>query len=269
MSNRLYQGIIFQMKDAIERTIGVVNDEGTVICSSNLNLIGETNYVDFSRIVNLDPVVVDGKTFLAIGNAPHPESAVFVDGDDVNAAEYAKLISVSLAGLDQLYTEKNDKSNFIKNVITNNILPGDIYLKARDLGISNEAYRCVLLIRAENNAEIPMTDAVGLLFPDKNKDLIIAINETDTVLVKEVRPDTTTKNLENLARSIADTLTSEYYVSCQIGIGTIVVGVKDLPTSFKNSQIALEVSKVFDTAKTLITYEALGTTTLIHQTPNV
>ena len=269
MSNRLYQGIIFQMKDAIDRTIGVVNQDGTVICSSNLNLIGETNYVDFSKIVNLDPIIIDSRTFLMIGNAPHPDCAVFVDGDDKSAADYAKLISIALNNIDQLYAEKHDKNNFIKNVITNNILPGDIYLKARELGISNEAFRCVLLVRADNKYEASISEAVSQLFPDKNKDLVIALSEYDTVLVKEVREDTSMKDLENLARSIADTLTSDYYVSCQIGIGSIIVGVKDLPSSFKNSQIALEVSKVFDTEKTIITYEALGIARLIYQLPNV
>ena len=269
MANRLFQGVIYQMKDATQRTIGVVNSEGTAVCCSDLNLIGTADFVDFSLIVNLDPVVVNGKVFLAIGNAPHPEYAVFVDGDDEVATDFAKVISISLASLHQIYNEKHDKNNFIKNVITNNILPGDIYLKARELGISNEAYRAVLLIRTRDKTNVPVAETVGKLFPDKNKDLVITINELDTVLVKEVRPDTEMKDLENLARSIADTLTSEHYLSTQIGIGSIIIGVKDLPTSFKNAQIALEVSKVFDTEKTIITYEALGIARLIYQLPNV
>ena len=41
MPNRLFQGIINQMRDAIDRTIGVVDEAGTVIVCSDLSVIGE------------------------------------------------------------------------------------------------------------------------------------------------------------------------------------------------------------------------------------
>ena len=41
------------------------------------------------------------------------------------------------------------------------------------------------------------------------------------------------KDLEKLARSIVDTLGSEFYTKVVVGIGTSIVGVKDLARSFK------------------------------------
>ena len=76
------------------------------------------------------------------------------------------------------------------------------------------------------------------LFPDKTKDFIININETDIALVKEIRSDIEMKDLDKLASSIVDTLSSEYYIHCMIGIGTIVVGIKDLARPFKEAQVA-------------------------------
>ena len=40
MSNRLFQGVIHQMKDAIDRAIGVVDDTSVVIACSELGRIG-------------------------------------------------------------------------------------------------------------------------------------------------------------------------------------------------------------------------------------
>lgn len=268
MSNRLFQGIVHQMKDAIDRTIGVVDNAGTVICCSDLGRIGETDFVDFGdELSPFDVSVIDGKTFLAIGMQMHPDCAVFVDGDDESAASFAKLIAVSLNSIKQYHDEKYDKSNFIKNVILENILQGDIYLKTRELGINNEVPRCVLLIRTSERSDVPISEAVQHLFPDKSKDLVINVSETDIALVKEIRSGNDVKDLEKLARSIVDTLHTEYYVNCLIGIGTIVTGIKDLPRSFKESQIALEVGKVFDTEKTIVTYENLGIARLIYQLP--
>lgn len=268
MSNRLFQGVVHQMKDAVDRTIGVVDKDGTIICCSDLGRIGETYFINFKEeLAGFEPTVVAGKTFLAIGLQMHPDCAVFVDGDDERAASYAKLIAVSLNNIKQYYDEKYDRSNFIKNVILDNILPGDIYLKTRELGISNEVPRSVLLVRTTERCDVSINEAVARLFPDKNKDLVININESDIVLVKEVRSGNDMHDLEKLARSILDTLHTEYYVNCLIGIGSIVATVKDLPRSFKEAQISLEVGKVFDTEKTIVSYENLGIARLIYQLP--
>ena len=268
MSNRLFQGIIHQMKDAIDRTIGVVDSTGTVVCCSDLGRIGETNFVDMKDVLaSTDTKVISGKTFLAVGTQNHPDSAVFVDGNDENAANYARLISISLGGIKQYYDVKFDRSNFVKNVILDNILPGDIYLKTRELGFNNEVSRCAILIRTQERTEISVSESIQALFPDKNKDFVININETDIALIKEVRQGNDIKDLEKLARSIVDSLHTEHYINTLIGIGTIVTGIKDLPRSFKESQIALEVGKVFDTEKTIVTYENLGIARLIYQLP--
>lgn len=41
MSNRLFQGVIHQMKDSIDKTFGVIDDNFTVIACSELGRIGE------------------------------------------------------------------------------------------------------------------------------------------------------------------------------------------------------------------------------------
>ncbi len=56
-------------------------------------------------------------------------------------------------------------------------------------------------------------------------------------MVKEIRSDIEMKDLDKLASSIVDTLSSEYYIHCIIGIGTIVVGIKDLARSFRKLRL--------------------------------
>ena len=75
------------------------------------------------------------------------------------------------------------------------------------------------------------------------------------------------KDIEKLARSIVDTLGSEFYTRVVVGIGTIVSSVKELSKSFKEAQVSLEVGKVFDTEKNIISYENLGIGRLIYQLP--
>ena len=49
------------------------------------------------------------------------------------------------------------------------------------------------------------------------------------------------KEIEKLAKSIADTLNSEFYTKVSIGIGKPVDNIKDLARAYKEAQVALEV----------------------------
>ena len=268
MSNRLFQGVIHQMRDVVDRTIGIIDESGAVIACSDLGRIGEirTNNL-VSVFSSATPVAVDGYLYQSFGTHMHPEFAVFVEGEDVTAHTYIGVLSVSLSSIKQFYDEKYDRSNFIKNIILDNILPGDIYLKSRELHFNNEASRVVLLIRLIEKSDVSVFDVVQNLFPDKSKDFVINISETDIVLVKEVKSDIDGKDLEKLARSISDSLSSEFYTHSLVGIGTPVVGVKDLARSFKEAQVALEVGKVFDTERNIVSYDHLGIARLIYQLP--
>ena len=157
--------------------------------------------------------------------------------------------------------------NFIKNIILDNILPGDIFAKARELHFATEASRAVLLVRVQANSSVSAFDVVQNLFPDKQKDFVFNVSETDIVLVKEVKPGVEGKDLEKLARSIVDTLGGEFYTKAQVGIGSVITGIKDLARSFREAQAALEVGKVFDTERLIVSYDNLGIARIIYQLP--
>ena len=267
MSSRLFQGIIHQMKEAVDRTIGIIDENSVIIACSELGRIGEALDVHFMPSANNDAFQKGGMTFKALSNAQHPEYLLFVDGTDPQAAKYAAILSVSLSNIKFYYDEKYDRSNFIKNVILDNILPGDIYLKARELHFASDVARAVLLIRVSATSEVSIFDIISKLFPDRTKDFIINISESDIALVKEVKPDISAKDLETLAGSIADTLSGEFFTHAVIGIGSAVEGLKDIARSFKEAQVALEVGKVFDNEKTIVRYENLGIARLIYQLP--
>ena len=268
MSNRLFQGVVHQMKEAIDRVVGVVDETSAVMACSELSKIGETNdFVAFSIAESKETFVCEGYTYRTFGAKTKPEYAVFVEGTDEAAEKYAGLLAVSMTKIKQYYDEKYDRNNFIKNVILDNILPGDIYVKARELHFNSEATRVAFLVRIMSTNDISAFDVIQNLFPDKQKDFVFTISESDLVLIKEIKPGIDSKDLEKLARSIVDTLGSEFYTRVVVGIGSAVTGIKELARSFKEAQVALEVGKVFDTEKSIVHYETLGIARLIYQLP--
>ena len=268
MSNRLFQGIIHQMGDAAKRTIGVIDDTGVIIACSELVKIGEARHGIHDELAyTSDAVTVEGYTYRPIGTAAKWEYIVFVEGEDDTAERLADILSISLSTIKNLYDEKYDKNSFIKNIILDNILPSDIYIKGKELRFNTEEVRVVFLIKFLSRTEVLPFNMVQQIFPDKNKDYVISISEQDIVVVKEIKGGTDIREIEKLARSIADTLGTEFYAKVAIGIGTAVDNIKDLARSYKEAQTAIEVGKVFDTEKTVISYENLGIGRLIYQLP--
>ena len=268
MSNRLFQGLVYQMRDTVDRMIGVIDESATIIACSDLTKIGEPNdFLAADLGENNELFIRDGITYKPFGSKMKSEYAVFVSGSDDLAAKMCGVLSISLSSIKQYYDEKYDRSNFIKNVILDNILPGDIYLKSRELRFNSDVSRVCMLIKVTNQTDVSAYDVVQNLFPDKNKDFVININETDIALVKEIRSNIDPRDIDKLAGSIVDTLSSEFYTHCVVGIGTVVDSIKDLARSFKEAQIALEVGKVFDTEKTIVSYNNLGIARLIYQLP--
>ncbi len=265
MSNRLFQGVIQQMKETVDKTFGVLDDTQTVIACSELNRIGEQFQLNFPT--GGEPFTGNGFTFKQIDSSKESIYTIFVEGEDIVSSKYAGILAVAFSNIKFYYDEKYDRSNFIKNIILDNILPGDIYLKARELYFNTDVSRTVILVRTLEQNDVSLYDILQNLFPDKSKDFIISINETDIAIVKETQNTIGSKDIENLASTVADTISGEFFVHVVIGIGTTVENLRDLARSFKDAQVALEVGKVFDTEKTIISYDNLGIARLIYQLP--
>ena len=105
------------------------------------------------------------------------------------------------------------------------------------------------------------------MFPDRQQDFVLSVNESDIAVVKQITPATERDELIRIARQIEDTLKTELFIKTVIGIGTVAGHLRELADAYKEAQVAIEVGKVFDTEKTIITYENLGIGRLIYQLP--
>ena len=97
MANRVFQNVVYQMKDAIDRVVGVVDETGAVIACSELGQIGEMREgFAVARLTAGDAFEKDGYAYHQFSNAKHNDYAVFVEGNDPTAAQFASLLSISL-----------------------------------------------------------------------------------------------------------------------------------------------------------------------------
>ena len=270
MSNSVFQSVIVQLKDVTDRVFGVIDTEGCVVSCTDVSLLGE-RWSDAALKVgsSSENVVTFGqKSFKAIiGNSNFFEYAVFCGGDDETARSFCIMAYIALNDAKTFYEEKHDRGTFVKNIIMDNMLPGDIYIRAKELHFATDAPRAVFLIRQLGHGEVATVDVLAGMFPDKLQDFVISINETDIAVVKQISGTTTAEELEKIAAGMEETLKNELNIKCVIGIGTVSDHLRELADSYKEAQTAIDVGKVFDTEKSIINYEKLGIGRLIYQLP--
>lgn len=268
MFNRMFQSVIHQMKDAIGRVIGIIDKNGIIVACSDLQRIGEVRQsVQEELLFKPEGITSGGVTYRFLVTSGKSDLIVFVEGTDSASEQAANILAVSLGNMKSLYDQKYDKASFIKNVMLDNILPSDIYVKSKELRFSTEERRAVLIIKFQGRAETLPFEVVAGMFPDRTHDYVINIGEQDVVLVKELTESATAEELEELALSIIKTLNSESFTNVSIGISSIVNNIKDLALAYKEARVALEVGKVFDTDRNPISYDNLGIGRLIYQLP--
>ena len=256
------------MKDVLGRTTGVIDENGIVIACSELGKIGDSRQRAREELsYSSETIVYDGYTYRFIGAQGKNECIVFVEGADKEAEKTAEILSISLGSIKSLYDEKYDKGSFIKNIILDNILPNDIYIKSNELHFSNDEPRAVIVIKFQGATELPPYEIIQNLVQDKTRDYVINISEQDIVIVKEVGQDAAEDALEKEAARILRLASSEYAAKLLIGISSVVEKLKDLARAYKEARIALEVGKVFDIERPIMSYENLGIGRLIYQLP--
>ena len=271
MSGRIFQNVVLQFKDTTDRTVGVIDAEGTVIACSELTGIGKkwAKYVETIDSAEGGCIALEGKTFKALpGWGGHFDYAVFATGDDSVGRTVCAMACVALNSAKAYYEEKHDKGSFIKNIISDNILISDIYMRAKELHVAAEVPRGVFVIRpVEGRSEAISLEVVQNLFPDRQNDFVISVGETDVALIHQMPESTTNKDLEKVATTIEEALREDGESHVFVGIGTLALHLRDLAKSYKEAQIAIEVGKVFDTERYVINYENLGIGRLIYQLP--
>ena len=270
MSNSVFQSVIVQLRDISDRVFGVIDTEGCVISSTDMSLLGERWPDAALKVGNASESIVTfaQKSFKAImGNSNYFEYAVFCSGDDETARSFCQMAFIALNDAKTFYEEKHDRGTFVKNIIMDNILPGDIYIRAKELHFATDAPRAVFLIRQVGHSDVATVDVLTGMFPDKMQDFVLSVNETDVTIIKQISGTVTAEDLEKIAVSVEDTLKNELRIKTIIGIGTVAEHLRELADSYKEAQTAIEVGKVFDTEKSVMHYENLGIGRLIYQLP--
>lgn len=268
MISKAFQDIVTQMADVFPKRFGIADSHGLVLAYNGQEPSPETVEDMIAAASGTDRVLYkDGYTIRVMSNKPYTEYVVYVEGTDEVAKYCCNSVAVAANNVRRYYDEKYDKTNFMQNIIFDNLLAFDLHQKARELHVDIDIPRAVFFIKNQENSEAGIYEVIRNMFPDKEKDFVINIDSNNIVLIKELKEVIASPELETMAQSIIDTVSTETMLTVLIGIGTVAANIDGLNNSYKEAQIALEVGKVFDEEKYILNYDSLGIGRLIYQLP--
>lgn len=270
MISKAFQDIVVQMADVFQKRFGIADSTGLVLASNGSEasdeILEELAYAA-SDSDNDRAFTCEGYTIKAITGRPCPEYFVYVEGTDEVSKYCCSAICVAANNVRRYYDEKYDKTVFMQNIIFDNMLAFDLHQKALELHVDIEANRAVYYIKVVKKGDVGIYEIVRNMFPDKEKDFVINIDSSNIVLIKEIKNDRDGNEVKRIAEQIRDNVHSESLMNILIGVSSMCENINQLNTAYKESQIALEVGKVFEEEKSILNYDNLGIGRLIYQLP--
>jgi len=268
ITNQVLQSAVDGLKNITRKDLTVVDREGKIVASTESDYSPDLQPM-VAAFVNspADNQSIQGYQYFKVFDNSLAEYVVILPGEDEEAYRVGKIATFHLQGLMLAYKERFDRDNFIKNLLLDNLLLVDIYSRAKKLRIDNDIKRVVYIIETTLDPEVSAMEIVRSIFPDKLRDFVTAVDERSIILVKELSERDSANEIEQVANTIVDTLSSEAMSRVYVSIGSVVRDLKNVSSSFKEARLAQDVGKIFEADKQIVNYERLGIGRLIYQLP--
>ena len=267
ISNQVLQSTIDSIKGIARLDVAIADIDGKVLATTFLEDKELSNMVVSFAESQADSQAAGGYQFFKIFDEHQLEFVLIAHGDSDDVYMVGKLAVLQIQTLLVAYREKFDKDNFVKNLLLDNLLLVDIYNRAKKLHIEVGVRRVVFLIESNETIDVQAQDALKEFFSSESNDFVTAVDEKNIIVVKELQAEDGYEEVQKIAASMLDRLSSEVMLSTRVAYGTIVNEIKEVSRSYKEAKMALEVGKIFFVDRKIVAYNALGIGRLIYQLP--
>jgi len=267
ISNQVLQSTIDSLKGIARLDIAIADIDGKILATTFIEDKDLSDMVVSFSASQADSQAAGGYQFFKIFDEHQLEFVLIAHGDTDDVYMVGKLAVLQIQTLLVAYREKFDKDNFIKNLLLDNLLLVDIYNRAKKLHIEVGVRRVVFLVESHETVEGTVQEALKEFFSSEAGDFVTAVDEKNSIVVKELSPEDTYTEVQKIADSRLDMLSSEVMLSTRVSYGTIVNEIKEVSRSYKEAKMALEVGKIFFVDRRIVAYNALGIGRLIYQLP--
>ena len=248
ISNRLLQGCLEDFSDIVRLNMALYDRNGACIA-------GEEDEAPEAGVITTfcgsaaDMQALGSRYLFKVGGQEN-EYVLSVSGDSKDIYPMGQLAVRQLERILEIGYNREDRNQFIHNLLLDNLLPVDILSYAKQMHIGPECRWAVLLVEGKECEVFRIQSIVKNLLSNRS----LEEHEAE-------------KDIEELARLLSDTVGAETGCRIRSACGTIALSLKEVSRSYKEAKMALAVAEIFFDTKNVIVYEELGIGRLIYQLP--
>lgn len=205
-----------------------------------------------------------GRSFARLLKGDADSPIVYVEGTDSAAKDVLSLLLHILRDVQNVSASEMERQGFLKNILLENELPGDIPLKARDFKISYFLLRMALQIRFSEAID-PHCAMVVRSVLGQGEDYLLTVDEYNMVLLLDCS-QYADERIQELCEQLLQRF-AEDGRQIHIGVGLRVENLKDVARSYQEASLALIVGRIFNEEEQIMWYNRLGLGRLIYQLP--
>ena len=269
ISNQILQNTIDGLRGIARVDICVMDAEGKVMaCTADVGVSSKAA-VEFAKSP-ADSQEIQGYQFFKVYDEQQLEYVLVIAGTGESMYTIGKMIAFQLQNLLVAYKERFDKDNFIKNLLLDNLLLIDIYIRAKNLHVQTDVSRVVMIVECDNNKDNNVLELTRAYCGSNSKDFITAVDESNVIIVKdlsELENNKENKEIEKFSKGLIGQLQKDGLKNVHVSYGTVVHEIKEVSRSYKEARMALDVGKIFFDERDIIAYSELGIGRLIYQLP--
>ncbi|NLJ71318.1 MAG: hypothetical protein GX328_07685 [Clostridiaceae bacterium] len=278
---------IEEVSHFLDATIGATNKDGLIFAATDESLLGNQDSSVKAFVISSDnKTVAGGNTYIKLNHDQKLVAIAFIKGTDVVSANYLELLAGWIRSALKEKNTEEESEGFLKNVLLENELPGDIPLKAREYRIPYTHPRQALLINFKENFDLQVKSVLNTILESDSEHHILPMDEKNLVILldlgkhadildagdleeaKENGAEEKTDEADCLPSKIYDVLNSSIdKLELHIGVGMPTETLKDISRSYREAALALTVGKIFENEQKIMRYNKLGLGRLIYQLP--
>ncbi len=267
--HKFLKNIIYEIYNILKKDVGVIKNNKIIIT------FGEIKNTDFTEKLiekEIDPNLQEGKiakkyTYEKLNLNNDENYYIFVKGTSDENLIYLKIITSLIFKLCKTKDLKDEKEEFIKKILKKNIFYDEINIFAKEYGMNLNEKAMVFLIE---NFSYNTKELVNILKKRlaKETNFILSLNYKDIVMIKIINEKFDENKFFKIINKKIEDIKKSLKIKINIGVGGVVENLKDLPKSFEESKIALEINKIFNENNKITKYNDLGIKRLIYNIPN-
>lgn len=256
--------LVLELAHSLSTEIGVVFADGSCTSTSESRVCADLERGADLALVTNGPIQHGDYIFMKINLEDNDRVVVYVAGTLAGQEDLLQVLAKYITDQYESEASAAERNAFLKNVLLENELPGDIPLKARDYGIDYFLSRQIFVLRFTEKVDDSCLAQIQTVLTDDN-DYFLNADEHNVIAMLSLE-NRTEGDIERAANELIERF-KENVRQVYIGIGMEAEHLKDCAASYRQADLALTVGSIFEEEEHVMWYNRLGLGRLIYQLP--